>query len=90
MYKTVQEIQEDNESIGHKFFRNEWYCQVADPTVYGGAYFITKERLEIGSVIVPESFTIRYIRPDKTIGTHGTTGQYETLESAQESAKGIE
>ena len=90
MYKSINEIQQINESIGHKFFKNEWYCQVADPVVYAGIYFITKESLNIGSVKVPEAFTIRYIKEDKTIGTYGKTGQFETLDQAQQTAKGIE
>jgi len=89
MYKTINEIQEANESIGHKFFRNQWYCQVADPAVYGGIYFITKESLSVGSIKVPESFTIRFIKTDKMIGTHGKTGEYKTLEEAQLTVRGL-
>ena len=89
MYKSINEIQQANESIGHAFFKNEWYCQIADPAVYGGIYFITKESLSIGTVIVPPAFTIRYIQPDKSIGTYGKTGEFETLDQAQAKAKEI-
>ena len=89
MYESIAEIKSANESVGHKFFRNEWYCQVADPNVYHGIYFITKESLNIGTIKVPESFTIRVINPDKTIGTYGNVGDYKTLAQAQDSMKGI-
>ena len=90
MYKSIQKIQKANESIGHRFFRNQWYCQVADPTVYKGIYFITQESLNIGSIVVPKTFTIRFINTDKTIGTLGQTGAYKTLEEAQLTVRGLE
>jgi hypothetical protein len=89
MYETITEIQKANEAINHRFFENTWYTQVADQTVYAGKYFITKESLKIGSVIVPESFTIREVLPSGAIGTVGKAGEYETLEKAQVKIKKI-
>jgi len=87
MYESLDEIKKVNEAHGHHFFSNTWYTQIADETIYGGRYFISKESLNIGSVVVPESFTIREVLESGAISTVGLPGDYKTLEEAQNKLK---
>lgn len=91
MYKSIDEIKIANKNLGHHFFEaNSWLLEVAEPKVYSGKYFITKDFLKIGSISVPAKYTIRRADDDGGISTVGKYCEFDTLKDARKKIKEME
>ena len=90
MFNSIEEIIHENTKLGHHFFEHDFLTAVADPRVFAGKYFITRDFLRLGDFGAPDKYTIRIAADDGSIGTVGSYSQYETLEQAIEAVQILE
>ena len=90
MFKSIEGIIQANTKLGHHFFEHIFLTAVADPRVFAGKYFITRDFLKLGDFGTPDKYTIRIAADDGSIGTVGGYSQYETLEQAIEVVQTLE
>ena len=83
MFGSIDEIIQANKNLGHHFFEHDFLAEVADPEIYRGKYFITKDFLRLGNLDVPGKYTIRMAGEDGGISTVCEYCQYDNLDQAK-------
>jgi len=83
MFNTIADVRTANRKLGRHFFDREtmrFFNSKVYPYVYGGSFFITRERYDFG---MKEEFAVRYARRD---GSIVTVERGHALESAKKMA----